>query len=52
MGGAELTVKMDVDLKSKNPVEVKHFHNVQVQLNVPRTCTPKAIERGIKEDTK
>ena len=42
-----VTIKVGVNFKPKNLVEVLHFHKIQVQLNFSRICTPKIWERGI-----
>ena len=36
-----VTIKVGVNFKPKNLVEVLHFHKIQVQLNFSRICTPK-----------
>ena len=46
-----VTIRVGVNFKPKNPVEVLHFHKIQVWLNVSRICKPKIIERGIAEKT-
>ena len=42
-----VAIGVGVNFKLKNPVEVLHFHKIQVQLNVSRIYTPKVRERGI-----
>ena len=36
-----VTIRVGVNFKPKNPVEVLHFHKIQVQFNCSRICTPK-----------
>ena len=42
-----MNIRVGVNLKPKNSVDVLHFHKIQVWLNVSRICTPKIRERGI-----
>ena len=42
-----VTITMGINFKPKNPVEVLHFHKIQILLNVSKICTPKIREKGI-----
>ena len=42
-----MIIRVAVNIKLKNPVEVLHFQKIQVRLNVSRICTPKLREKGI-----
>ena len=42
-----MNIRVGVNFKPKNSVDVLHFHKIQVWLNVSRICTPKIREREI-----
>ena len=46
-----VTIRVGINFKPKNPVEVLDFHKIQVRLNISRICTPKIRERVLGEIT-
>ena len=42
-----VTIRVDVDFKPKNPIEVLHFQKIQVSVNISRIYTQKIKEMGI-----
>ena len=45
-----VTIRVGINFKPKNPVEVLDLHKIQVRLNISRICTPKIRERSIRRN--